>query len=149
MKNQVKVSAHPVTGQVWTKFAKPGKDGKIRGKIRVDQSLISLEGGIGNKKNRSAFITLDEELYKEMSLSAGSMLDGKIVRKESRTPFYEGQQPKINPTEKKIHLVDGAPVYFKDEYTADLSANDELITGTISLGAAVAERVAESAGLNG
>ncbi len=148
MKNQVKVSSHPTTGAIWTKNAKEGKDGKSYGNIRVDQKEISLEGGIANKKNRSAFISMEESLAVELALEVGQALPGKIVRKESRSPFFEGQKPKINPTEKKIHLVDGAKVYFKDEYTENLDAQDSLITGTISLGEAVVEQVATSAALN-
>ena len=148
MKNQVKVSTHPVTGAIWTKNANLGKDGKAYGNIRVDQKEISLEGGIANKRSRSAFITMEESLAAELALEAGQALPGKIVRTESRSPFFEGQKPKINPTEKKIVLVDGAKVYFKDEYTENLDKQDSLITGAITLGESVVEQVSASAALN-
>ena len=137
MKTQVKVVAHPETGAVITINANKPEFGNIR----VDQTIVSMENGFLNKSNRTAFIAGKIEDLKALDLKAGSTLDGKIIRKESFEPMYEGQSAKINPSTDEEVLVDGKNVYFKDSFTADLSTQDSLVKA----GAVVA--VAETAGL--
>ena len=57
-------------------------------------------------------------------LKAGQELVGKIIKKESSAPFYEGQQPKINPTTNEQVLTNGRPTYLEFQYTEDPNAHD-------------------------
>ena len=124
-KSTLIIAAHPVTKVMLTPSKKEGWS-----TMRVDQKTYSLEGP-GGIKPRSAFITKKNEdwaiLTKVMNLQAGLPISGQIVREEKRTPFYEGQNPKKNPTTNEIVLVDGQAVFFQDTYTEDLTAKDELI----------------------
>lgn len=141
------VKKHPDTNLVITEAT--SANGTKYGKFRVEQLCLEPgENGVLNVKSRSAFITVFGDAVDTMK---GILQDGmeypvagKIVRKESRTPFYEGQNPKKNPSTDEIHLVDGAPVYFIDEWSGDANAQDQLIRS--SQGAAVAsESLSEEA----
>jgi len=124
-KSAVIVAVHPETKEVIT----INKNNLEFGTIRVDQIRVSKENGFLNKTKRSAFITGKLEDLKSENYKAGQILTGTIYRTESRTPLFEGQNPKINPTTKEVHLVDGAPIYFKDYYTENPNAQDILISG--------------------
>ena len=128
MKKSLIIAAHPETKAVLTPAKKEGWS-----TMRVDQKTYSLEGP-GGIKPRSAFITKKNEdwelLKKVFNLQVGFPIEGQIVRKESRTPQFKGQNPKKNPTTDEIFLVDGQPVYFQDTYTEDLTAKDELISSS-------------------
>lgn len=54
-----------------------------------------------------------------------------IVRKESTSPFYEGQQPKVNPSTAEVITHNGAPVYMQFEIapagTADVLVGTEAV----------------------
>lgn len=123
------VKAHPDTKEVITKWE---KDGKSYGRIRIDQAKVEFINGFGSVRNRSAFLTMEAEALESLGLVAGQEFPvaGKIVRKETREPQYEGHNPKINPTTAEIHLVNGAPVYFQDTFTSNMSENDSLIAAT-------------------
>jgi len=117
MNSSVKVKAHPVTGNVIT----PSKNPEW-GTIRVDSSTQSMENGILNVSNRTAFIRGKLVQLEALGLKAEQILPGKIVKQESFTPFYEGQQPKINPTTNAVVLKDGKPLFLNYVYTSDLNA---------------------------
>ena len=57
----------------------------------------------------------------------------KIVVKESTTPFYEGQNPKMNPSTGEILTKDGMEIYRNSVLTFDLSDTDSLIKHDVSL----------------
>lgn len=106
--------------------------------IRVEETAIAVDAsGFMRKEVRSDFVKLPKALAEEMiasgTLKAGVPLknitgqDSKIIIKESHTPFYEGQEPKINPTTGEIVLSNGQPVYRRGFLTSDLSASDELL----------------------
>ena len=57
-------------------------------------------------------------------LKAGQELVGKIIKKESFSPFYEGQQPKINPQTNEQVLTNDRPTYLEFQYTEDPNAHD-------------------------
>lgn len=121
MKNSVRVTTHPETGAVVT----PSKNNPEYGTVRFEETGLRIANGFANAFRRSAFI---RGKIKDLSgLSAGMELSGTIIAKESRTPWFEGQSPKINPSTKEAHLVDGAPVYLQYEYSEDASAQDQLI----------------------
>lgn len=123
MKGQVKVAIHPETKLVITK----NENKPEFGTIRLDQAVVSMENGFLNKSKRCAFIAGKLEDLEAMGYTAGLVLDGQIVRIESHTPQYEGQNFKINPETQEAVRVDGQLVYFKDTYTEDLSAKDTLL----------------------
>lgn len=120
MKNQVKVVAHPDTGNVIT-------EGKTKGygSIRVDQEFTSLEGGFANISRRTAFINGKLETLKQLGFEDGQSIPGNILISEKTEPFYDGQTPKINPeTDETIMDAFGNAVYREYKYTSDLSASD-------------------------
>lgn len=57
-------------------------------------------------------------------LTEGQELIGKIIKKESFAPFYDGQQPKINPQTNEQVLTNGRPTYLEFQYTEDTKAHD-------------------------
>ena len=118
--SKVTVIAHPETGLVIT----PSSNNPEYGTFRVDSENRSLENGFVNISKRSAFIRGRIVDLETLGLKAGQTLAGKIRRKESFHPFYEGQEPKINPTTKEVVLTDGQETYLEFEYTADAKAPD-------------------------
>lgn len=134
------VKAHPQTGLVITEGT--STNGNRFGKFCVQQSILEAgEGNIVNVRSRAAFITVfGDDIDKLKGLLSDGMeypLPGRIVRTESRTPIYEGQEPKKNPSTGEVHLVDGAPVYFVDEWSSDLNAQDKLIKSSVAATAEV------------
>jgi len=121
MSNSVKVKAHPITGNVIT----PSKNPEW-GTIRVDASTQSMENGILNVSNRTAFIRGKIKDLESLNLKAEQVLSGKIVKQESFTPFYEGQNPKINPTTGEVVLKDGKKLFLNYVYTSDLNASTDV-----------------------
>ena len=76
----------------------------------VNNNFLSLV------KRRGFFIgkTSDiEDMIKEYDLKEGSEfpLDCKIIIQEQTTPFYEGQQPKVNPVTGEVITSNGEVVY--------------------------------------
>lgn len=128
MKNHVKVAKHPETGSVITK----NENKPEFGTIRVDQEVISMENGFLNKTKRSGFITGKLVDLQSIGYFDGKVLPGQIIRKESFTPLFTGQTPKINPTTKVEVLVEGRQIYFQDRYTEDMNAKDELLRSTVT-----------------
>lgn len=119
----VKVVKHPETGNVITvNVNKPEY-----GTIRLDQKTVSMENGFLNKTNRTVFIGGTVEDLTSMNYKDQQVIAGKIIRKESFTPFFEGQSPKINPSTQEIITKDDKPVYMQDSYTTVLTAGDEWV----------------------
>jgi len=116
----VKVIAHPETGAVIT----VSKNNSQYGTIRLDSENVSFEGGFVNKSRRTAFIRGKVEDLQSLNFKTGQMLSGKIVKKESFTPFYEGQRPKINPSNGEIILTNGEETFLDYTYTSDANAAD-------------------------
>lgn len=139
MKNQVIVTKHPETGAVITK----NENKPAFGTIRVDQDVVTMEKGFINKTRRSAFLAGKLSDLESLNFKAGDILEGRIIRTETRAPQFEGHEPKKypelnsdgtpNPKAGQTVMVDGAPVYFKDEYTVDVNQADTLIKGVIGV----------------
>ena len=138
----VKVGVHPDTKAVITQ--NPNKP--EFGSIRLDYKTTSLSGNYSSVNNRSAFIHGRMEDLEAFGLREGQELVGKIIKKESFAPFYEGQQPKINPTTQETVLTDGRPTYLDFQYTEDPSAQDvwvdEEVEEIATAEASMAEEVA-------
>jgi hypothetical protein len=119
----VTVVAHPTTGQVIT----PSTKNPEWGTFRVDSVNTSMENGIVNVSKRSAFIRGKISDIEALNLKAGQTLVGKIVKRESFEPFYEGQDPKIYPSGENMGqpvLTNGQKTYLEYVYSADHNALD-------------------------
>ena len=127
------VIAHPETGETITRFT--SKDGgKEFAKIRVDSVTLEVNNGFSSFAKRSAFITIDGETadtFEEMNLLVVGQpypVEGKIIVRESLTPFYVGQKPKTKGKGGEIVTHNGHPVYRDTEFVTDLSIQDEFIS---------------------
>lgn len=129
LSNQPIVKAHPTTGAIVTYFE--SEKGEIFGKVRVDQRSPVINNGFMSFANRSAFITFDEDTAKEMEPllqeDKAYPIAGKVVVHESLEPFYEGQEPKINPSTNEVITHLGAPVYRDTEFVFDVKTQDTLL----------------------
>lgn len=145
----VRIEANKKTGELVTQ--NPNKPSY--GSVMVRQEgEISLEGGFMNKSDRVAFIGGDYEALKsyveQKGYKDGSEIKGKIVIEESLTPFYEGQNPKINPETGEVLTKGGQPIYRQALYTANLEKQDgELIQhDRVSVGETSQEVTSEELG---
>lgn len=126
MKNSVKkavVVKHPETGLIIT----PSVNKPEFGTIRIDQETSVFNNGFFAVQKRTAFVRGRITDLESLGLKDGSTLDGKIIRKESFEPFYENQEPKINPQTNEVVLTDGRPTYLEFEYTEDKDASDHWV----------------------
>ena len=126
MKNLVKkpvVVKHPETGLIIT----PSVNKPEFGTIRIDQEVNVFTKGFFAVQKRTAFVRGRITDLESLGLKDGSTLDGKIIRKESFEPFYENQEPKINPQTNEVILTDGRPTYLEFEYTEDKNASDHWV----------------------
>lgn len=137
----VKITANK-EGQVFTlKLNDDGtphldKNGKPHGFIRVEQRTANL-GFAYNKaiKVRSCLIGMTQEAFNEAKdiLTNGSVQSGQIVRKDSLTPFYEGQKPLQAPVRDEngkivednfVTITSGGQPVYRDEFFTD---NQEMV----------------------
>jgi hypothetical protein len=113
------------------------------GSIMLEQPHYSLRNGFLNARRKVGFIAgTMEELGKfstAWQLKNGAELPGKLYVVEQFTPFYEDQQPKINPATGRAILVDGAMVYSKTFYDESGNQGDIYQTGEISEGDVITE----------
>lgn len=128
--SQVKVAINSKNNQVFTAKTTPSKDGKTYGFYIVESNHTSMEGGFIRTTRRTATLTVD--VAQNPGWTAGFPLSGKIVIEESHTPFYEGQEVKINPTTKEAVLVNGKPVYRQSRYTENVNAQDVLLVNSVA-----------------
>jgi hypothetical protein len=107
------------------------------GYIRVvsSEGLSFGAGGWLNSRQKSTLIkgkiTDLQEWVRKNNIQVESEIPGKIVVKESLTPFYETQQPKrSNPEGPVLYKTVGGinrPIYRQTEFTLDDTIQDELI----------------------
>lgn len=121
----VKVAAHKKTGELISVGKNP-----LYGSIRVEAQHVSLENGFAQTQNRSAYINGALEDLESFNFQIGQELSGKIIRKESYSPFYEGQTPKKNPQTDEIVLKNGREVYMQQVFTQVETAQDEWVGET-------------------
>ena len=85
--------------------------------ILVGCDTLGISNGFLTRDKRRAFYTgkiIDvEDLVKEFNLKEGSdfPIEGKIIILESTSPFYEGQEPKKNPSNGEEITFEGALIY--------------------------------------
>lgn len=118
--SQVKVIAHPESGNVIT----PSSKNPEYGTFRVDSENRSLENGFVNISKRTAFIRGKISDLETLGLRAGQVLPGRIQKRESFDPFYDDQEPKINPSTNEVILTNGQESYLEYVYTSDVKASD-------------------------
>ena len=116
----VRVASHPTTGAVIT----VSTNNPEYGTIRLDEETIQFQNNFMNKSRRSVFIRGKVADLESLGYKANQALAGKIIKRESFEPFYEGQEPKMNPTTQEVVLKDNKPVYLEFIYTLDAKAQD-------------------------
>jgi len=139
MKNpKIFAVSHPQTGAMFT----PNAD-NTHVKVRVESTVVEITNGYMNPRKRTAFITVKEEFLSEFCSAAGLnpnaastadaegnfpalkvpfKLEGQIQVQESFEPFWEGQDPKINPSSGEVILKEGKEVYRQTQFVTDSSA---------------------------
>jgi len=138
----VLVIAHPVSNLVIT----PSTKNAEYGTFRVDSEKTSFENGYMNKQKRSAFIRGKISDLETLGLRAGQTLPGQIVKKESFSPFYDGQKPKINPTTGEVVLKEGKETFLEFTFTNDMLAHDTWVGEEVAvLSAEAQEALAQQA----
>lgn len=126
MKTTVKVTANPANGQVFTRNAAPGKDGKTYGYIRVESSKLIDNGVFLVSRVVSALVPMSEENFNKSPLSAGQEIGGKIIVLESLEQ-KPGYQPKLAGANGTPCTLDGRQIYRATKWTMDANAEDVLI----------------------
>lgn len=124
--SKIIVRANPETNEVLT--PNPNKAGWST--TRVEQSTPTMSGRIVNIQKRVAFITGETANMEALGLTNGGEfpIPGRLVVKESLTPFYEGQSPKIVPnTNDLVCTLGGAPIYREVTFSSDTTVQDVFV----------------------
>jgi hypothetical protein len=104
------------------------------GHIRVEQTRAIIDDrGWVNRKKYVALIAGKIEDLEALEYRDGQELEGKIIVKESLTPFNvktPDRDLKYAGNSGIICLHNDSPIYRKCIYTLDITANDELIQHT-------------------
>lgn len=114
------------------------------GSIQVKDNSMKLVNGFLTKNNSPAFIRGKYDDLQAMNLKNGQNLatvlgNKKLIVKEQTTPFYEGQQPKVNPTSGAIVTSNGNPIYRQTELVDENSTECDVLMkmDSVSVGATV------------
>ena len=104
------------------------------GYMRVEQTAVQIndQGWLRNVK-RGALIKGKVEDLVDCDYQDGDQIDGKIVVRESLTPFNPvnpDRDLKIAGDTGVICRIDDQPIYRQTFFTTNLNAHDELITHT-------------------
>lgn len=101
------------------------------GHIRVEQTrMVIEEGGFARRKKLSALIPGTIVDLKGFGWSAGQEVEGKIIIKESLSPFNKKDPErdfKVAGQSGIVCSIDGAPIYRKHFFTMNMKAVDELL----------------------
>lgn len=107
------------------------------GYIRVEENsgLTFGNGGWLNSSSKTALIkgkTADLKLFiQKNNVKVGFEVPGQIVIIEQTTPFYAGQQPKVNPSTGEVLYVTvngvKTPIYRQTEFTQDMTRQDFML----------------------
>ena len=141
MSQKIFAVVNPTTGNLFT----PNAAG-THFSVRVQSTTMESTNGYMNARRRSAFLRVEKELLNEFAKACGLnpnfpqtaadpdnegkfvatqipfKLDGQIQVRESYSPFYEGQDPKSNPTTGEVFLKEGNEVYRDTQFITDTSA---------------------------
>ena len=124
--------------------------------IMVGATSYSNVGGALFGSSRRAIINLPSELAESLDLKDGDDINAKlkghglnameIIRKESITPAYEGQKPKVNPsTNEVVKDSAGNPIYMEDK-AFDLGTEKDELVKSAGQSQATAEATTAEAG---
>lgn len=111
-------------------IVRPSETNPEIGSIQVKDTSIKLGvNGFVQKNNKSAFIRGNIKDLNALNLKDGQNLSSvfgnkKMIVKESTTPFYPGQNPKINPQTSELVKYKGECIYTK---TSIVDENSEEI----------------------
>lgn len=104
------------------------------GHIRVEQTRMVIdESGFARRKKLSALIPGLVEDLKGFGWEAGELVSGKIIVKESLTPFNANDPErdyKIAGNSGIVCCQDGQPIYRKNFFTLSSSAEDTSVEHT-------------------
>jgi len=134
-KNQIKMDSKVVVtadaaGNVIIRSSK----NPTYGHIRVEQTrMIVDETGFARKKKLSALIPGTIEDLKSFNWTANQVIEGKIVIKESLTPFnkYEPERDyKVAGQSQVVCRNDEQPIYRKHFYSLSPNSEDVLVAHT-------------------
>ena len=120
------IVAHPETGKLFT----PTEKNADWSKCQVRQSGVKVTNGVISNASRSAFPLIDTKVANELlknGLKSGDAfpIEGQIVRRLSKIPFYENQNPVTNPNTGEVMKKDGEPYYMQDSFTSDMTEESE------------------------
>jgi len=101
--------------------------------IRLKQARLQMDGNFLNERYVYSYMVVQTSVIRKYNLEVGLKwkdiigLDCKIIVKESTTPFYAGQEGKINPRTgaRYIHTETNLPIYRTTEMTVVMSKVDE------------------------
>lgn len=113
-------------GQVFTKNANLGKDGKEYGYFRVEANRMDFSGAVAKVTPCSALISMSAIDFAKSGLKAGQTLAGKIVFNESLIKIGNAE-PKRAGKDGEILTSGGQPIYRYSKFTSDQNATDVLI----------------------
>jgi len=132
MKNQVVVIANKNSGLVFNSTGISAKDGKEYGWYTVQSTFVDRSGAMDKVTVLTALRSTSADAFNAAPLTAGELLDGKIVVKEStiKNPFRANQEPKRKGKDGGILLFNGLPIYRETEFTTDLNAQNVLVAYT-------------------
>lgn len=92
----VKIIAHPETGKLFTETSKEGWV-----KCQLQSKQMTVNNGVITMQTRTAFPLIQQEVADACAgLKSGSVfpLEGKITRKVTSEPQFEGHKKVVNPT---------------------------------------------------
>ena len=126
MNSKVKVNADEAGNVVV-----PSNNNSEWGHIRVEQSCIVFDDkGFARVKSMSALIPGLISDLRSFGWKAGQEIDGKIIAKESLTPFNPKDPERDYKVAGKTGVVcciDGQPIYRKTFYSTDSNCQDVFV----------------------
>jgi hypothetical protein len=128
LSSKVTITLHKETGEL----LKIGRNPDYCS-VRVESSTITNDDGFMDLKTRVAKVRMPVKLA-EILVAKGLLkegkefpMQGKIIVRESFEPFYEGQEPKINPSTAELVLFLGEPIYRQSIFTSNMNDRDMFI----------------------
>lgn len=119
MKNQVIIVAHPETKALFTPTSNPDW---VKCQLQTEEVVVN--NGVMRLQKRVAFPLVDKkvaDMLVKSGLKSGHNfpVPGKIIRKLTSEPQYEGQTQVVNPTTGEV-----MGYYQSYSFTSNLSASD-------------------------
>ena len=124
MNSKVVIVADATTGAVINVSANNPDYGYV--KLQQVRTVVD-DNGFLKRQVMSALIQAPVDILQEMKYQGGQILDGKIIIKESLTPFNKknpDRDLKIAGKTGIVCTVEGSPIYRKTVYNTSSNAND-------------------------